>query len=138
MAFEGIKGAPETEFSEDFVQAMANRMAVSYHKYGPLAEAYPDKVDAIKSLYIRIDLYLNGGITKNGKVPPGNTEYLVDAANFAMIEFMRPRIPGAKFVPTDAGGSPGRVMNNGAQTTEGHGVRQHSDRVRDFYKKDGD
>ena len=36
-----------TEFSEEFVKGMRDRMAVSFYKYGPLSEAYPHKVDAI-------------------------------------------------------------------------------------------
>jgi hypothetical protein len=35
----------------------------------------------------------------------------MDAANFAMIEFMRPRREGARFEPTDSAGSPGRVWH---------------------------
>lgn len=33
----------------------------------------------------------------------GNTEFLADAANFLMIEFMYPSIEGAKYTPTDNG-----------------------------------
>ena len=32
----------------------------------------------------------------------GNAEFLVDMANFAMIEFMYPSIAGAKYTPTDS------------------------------------
>lgn len=87
-----------TEFSEDFIQKMKDRMIVSFHKYGPIALGYPSKVDAIGSLRDRLRMYAS----------TGNTEYLVDAANFAMIEFMLPRHPKAHFVGTDDSGSPGR------------------------------
>lgn len=90
---------PPSEFSERFVEYMRNRMEVSFHKYGPLKQAFPHKVDALKSLQLRIDKYLE----------TGNTEFLVDVANFAMIEFMRPAVRGAKFVPTDSSDSPGRI-----------------------------
>lgn len=93
-----------TEFSDDFVRKMQNAMCVSFYKYGPLADAYPSKVDAVASLKLRLDKY----------VETGNTEYLVDAANFAMIEFMRPRHPEAFYKATDADGSPGRVALNSA------------------------
>ena len=33
----------------------------------------------------------------------GNTEFLADIANFAMIEFMYPSIPGAHYEKTDSG-----------------------------------
>lgn len=76
-------------------------MEVSFHKYGPLKNAYPHKVDALKSLLLRIEKYRE----------TGNTEFLIDAANFAMIEFMRPSVKDAKFVATDSNASPGRIWN---------------------------
>lgn len=97
-------GIPETEFSEEFVTGMRNRMAVSYHKYGAVADAYPHKVDAIASLGVRLSRYAE----------TGNTEWLMDVANFCMIEFMHPRHPNAHFQGTDDDASPGRVsLRNG-------------------------
>ena len=93
----------ESEFSEPFVQGMKDRMVVSFYKYGPLANAYPEKVSAVASLTDRLRKYAE---TKN-------TEYLIDAANFAMIEFMHQAIEGAFFEGTDADGSPGRRARNG-------------------------
>ncbi len=87
-----------TEFSEEFVQGMRDRMVVSYYKYGPVAAAYPHKVSAIASLQDRIRKYAE---TKN-------TEFLIDAANFALIEFMNPSLEGAFFAGTDDDQSPGR------------------------------
>ena len=88
----------ETEFSEQFVQGMKNRMVVSNYKYGPIALAYPERVDAIGSLMERLRKY----------AADGNTEWLMDVANFAMIEFMYPRHPEAHFEGTDDDASPGR------------------------------
>ncbi len=96
-----LPSAASSEVSLDFMQGMADRMAVSFHKYGPIADAYPDKVNAIDSLIARLAKYR---ATKN-------KEYLMDAANFAMIEFMRPSVRGAFFKATDHEGSPGRVWN---------------------------
>ena len=96
----------ETEFSEDFVKGMQNRMIVSFHKYGPIKDAYPHKVNALKSLEIRINKYKE---TKN-------TEYLIDAANFLMIEFMYPSIEGAYFKGTDSNESPGRISTEDKHT----------------------
>jgi len=73
-------------------------MAMSFFKYGPVREAYPHKVSAIESLRRRLDRYEQSG----------NTEWLIDVANFAMIEFMYPSHPQAHFRPTDAAESPGR------------------------------
>lgn len=90
----------ETEFSEDFVQKMKNRMITSYYKYGKLADNYGGcNVDAIKSLKKRLDKYKEDG----------NTEWLVDVANFAMIEFMYPQHEQAHFKGTDSRESPGLV-----------------------------
>ncbi len=100
-------GILETECNEDFFRAMRDRMVVSWYKYGPVREAYPHKVDAIASLRDRLRLYLLGDKEKD--IKPGNTEYLVDIANFAMIEFMLPRHRNAHFEGTDDSGSPGRV-----------------------------
>lgn len=116
---------------------MANRMAVSYHKYGPVAEAYPEKVDAIESLKTRLKLYMEGGEVKGVKIEPGNTEYLMDVANFAMIEFMHPKHKKAFFKATDSNGSPGRNWNDGQVTDAAHGEQQQADAVNAFYANRG-
>ncbi len=92
-------GVPKSEFSPEFVQGMADRMSVSYFKYGLVADAYPARVDAIASLEKRLQKYKD----------TGNLEWLMDVANFAMIEFMRPKHPDAHYRPTDSKESPGRV-----------------------------
>jgi hypothetical protein len=94
------------EVSETFIEGMKKRMYVSYYKYGPLRNAFPHKVDALESLRLWLDEYSK----------TGNTEYLIDAANFCMIEFMFPRLPGAYFKPTDSDGSPGRILIDGEAT----------------------
>jgi hypothetical protein len=94
------KGIPETEFSPAFVQGMADRMAVSYCKYGAVKDA--GKVDKIASLRARLERYERDG----------NTEWLMDVANFAMIEFMHPRHPEAHFEATDSKASPGRKWDD--------------------------
>ena len=82
------KEVPEKEtFCSKFLQGMVNRMTVSHHKYGKCSEAYPDRVNAIKNLEERLKIYKK----------TGNTELLMDVANFAMIEFMFPRHKKAHF-----------------------------------------
>src|SRR4051812_17365910 len=90
---------PQSEFSEPFVQGMRERMAVSYYKYGAIKDGFPHKVNALESLRMRIDKYHD----------TGNTEFLIDVANFAMIEFMLPGHPRAHFKSTDSNESPGRA-----------------------------
>jgi hypothetical protein len=75
---------------------------VSFYKYGAVADGFPERMNALDSLQLRIDKYRE----------TGNVEYLVDAANFAMIEFMHPKHERAHYKATDVSGSPGRVSNN--------------------------
>ncbi len=104
---------PKSEFSHQFVEYMKNRMFISFNKYGPVADGFPHKVNAIESLHLRLKKYEE----------TGNTEYLVDAANFAMIEFMHPKHKNAHFEGTDNAGSPGRV------TTEGRITKRPNDEI---------
>lgn len=92
-------GAPSSEFSEEFVVGMRKRMAVSFHKYGKVEDAF-GKVDEIDSLITRLKRYQDDG----------NTEWLMDVANFAMIEWMQPAHPDAHYRPTDSDESPGRTV----------------------------
>lgn len=100
--------APESEVSVRFLQAMVDRMAVSFHKYGAVKDAYPHTLDALASLRDRLAKYAE----------TGNTEWLIDASNFAMIEYMYPSHPEAHFRATDAGESPGRISRNVGRTTK--------------------
>ncbi len=78
----------DTEYSKHFDELRKNRMEVSFHKYGPLRENYGNKlVSAVANLEKRLELYKQ----------TGNTEYLCDVANFAMIEYMYPQHEGAHF-----------------------------------------
>ncbi len=93
------------EFCERFAAGMRERMVASYFKYGPVEESQ-GKVDYMKSMHQRLKSYDE----------TGNTEFLMDAANFLMIEFMFPRHPAAYFAPTDSRESPGRVDVDGQRT----------------------
>jgi hypothetical protein len=87
-----------TEYSEDFDNKRKNRMVVSFYKYGHIRENYGNcEVDAVKTLKERLSLYEK----------TGNTEWLVDVANMAMIEFMYPQHPQAHFRATGSEESPG-------------------------------
>jgi hypothetical protein len=86
----------KSEYSEEFDILRKNRMIVSFHKYGPLRENYGNKlIKATDNLEKRLKLYKE----------TGNTEYLCDIANFAMIEFMFPQHSKAHF--NDISESPG-------------------------------
>lgn len=83
----------KTEYSEKFDEIRKNMMIMSYYKYGPLKDNYKTYkcMNAIENLKIRLQKYLD----------TGNTEYLADVANFAMLEFMNPQVEGAYYKPTD-------------------------------------
>ena len=95
MSDKSIESILKTEYSEKFDEIRKNMMVVSYYKYGSLQENYEKFkcMDAIGNIEKRLQKYRE----------TGNTEFLADVANFAMIEFMYPSIPGAKYTPTDSG-----------------------------------
>ncbi len=97
-----------SESSPEFLQGMINRMDVSFLKYGAVRDAFPFKVNALDSLKQRLKAYQE----------TGNTEYLMDAANFALIEWMCPSHEKAFFKATDSDGSTGRVWHSGPRKGE--------------------
>jgi hypothetical protein len=91
---------------ERFITRMRQAMEVSQHKYGNLEDAYPHKVNAIETLKDRLKKYEK----------TGNADYLVDVANFAMIEFVLPMNEKYHDKPTDGG--EGRKWLAGGRLTE--------------------
>jgi hypothetical protein len=79
------------------VQMAANRMCVSETKYGPLENNYPAPADALATLRERLQRYEE----------TGNTEWLLDVANMAVIEHLFPSHPEAHFRATGSEESPG-------------------------------
>jgi hypothetical protein len=84
-----------TEYCYHFDDIRKNQMVMSFYKYGPVSENYKSEktLDAIGNLKKRLQKYEE----------TGNTEFLADLANFAMIEFMYPQNPKAFYKPTDSG-----------------------------------
>jgi hypothetical protein len=128
--------SPNKQMDFDFLSGMAARMEVSFYKYGDYGVNYRGgeyskeflsglnkslrklvrkwkgqgttaNGNAVMFALERLLLYTAGGKTKSGTVRPGNTEYLMDAANGLMIEFRFPQVPNASFKATDDGKSPG-------------------------------
>lgn len=90
----------KTEFSDRFVQLMKNRMITSFYKYGPVKiNCENNLTNVVDSLKLRLDKYIQ----------TGNTEFLVDVANFAMMEYMYPQHENGHFTPTDSSESPGLI-----------------------------
>ncbi len=106
--------APASEVSREFVDRMDASMLVSYHKYGKVADAFPHKVNAIASLDKRLRLYKE----------TGNADYLIDIANFAMIEFMQPAHEEFHDDPTDGGEGRHWHASGPAREHNNHGDRK--------------
>ena len=88
------------EYSQEFDRLRRNRMEMSYYKYGPVRKNYATgNIQAIPTLKKCLEKYEE----------TGNTEYLVDAANYAMLEFMYPQHPQGHFRSTGSEESAGIV-----------------------------
>lgn len=85
------------DYSTEFDSLRQNAIVQSYYKYGWMSESYPELADAFGSLLKRVELYKQ----------TGNADWLVDIANFAMIEFMHPAHKGYHFRRTGSDESPG-------------------------------
>lgn len=73
-----------------FVQMMANRLSVGFYRYGPNSK---------KQNYLR---RIKGAIAHYDDT--GNTEFLIDAANYCWLEFDLPSHPRAHFECSDSHG----------------------------------
>lgn len=88
------------DYSERFDELRKHRVELSHIKYGRAARNFKTgNVDALATMELCIQKYRE----------TGNTEYLCDAANYAMFEFMFPQVPGAFFKATDSSESAGVV-----------------------------
>lgn len=87
------------DYSEEFDLLRRNRVAVSYHKYGPASKNFGEgRVDALATAELCIEAFKKDH----------NLEHLVDAANYLMFRYMYP-MPGESFRATDDSGSVGTV-----------------------------
>jgi len=89
----------KTEYSEEFDKLRKNRVNVSFYKYGAARDNFgAGRVDAIGSLELCLEKFKK----------TGNTEYLLDVANYAMFRYMYPML-GEFFKATDSSESAGTV-----------------------------
>lgn len=87
------------EYSKEFDEKRKSRVMVSFYKYGPAKKNFGEgRVDAIGSLELCLEKFKK----------TGNTEYLLDVANYAMFRYMFP-MPGEFFKATDSKDSAGTV-----------------------------
>lgn len=89
------------EYSKEFDEKRQNAIVTSYYKYGPAKKNFgKGTVDAIGCIELNLKMFKK----------TGNTEYLVDIANYAMLRYMYPQ-DGESYRPTDSNQSAGRVIN---------------------------
>ena len=83
-----------------FVKMMEHSIYMSFYKYGNARKTYPLLAQANKCVQERLDYYINGRPFKN--IAPHNKDYLIDVANFAMLEAMFPNSGSSPFAKPDA------------------------------------
>ena len=87
------------DYSLEFDRLRKNRVEVSTYKYGPSQKNFGEgRVDALKTAELCLEAFKKDG----------NTEHLVDAANYLMFRFMYP-LPGEEFRATGSSESVGTV-----------------------------
>lgn len=91
--------ASSGNYSLLFDRYRINRCNISLYKYGSAKKNFPNNVNALETAQLCIKKYLD---TKN-------KEYLCDAANYLMFEFMYPLEQGTYFKSTDSNDSAGIV-----------------------------
>lgn len=92
----------KTQWSPLFERYMRNRLVMGYFRYGSLRNKARrgTHYDSVGSAIRRLKAYLK----------TGNQEYLVDAANLCMVEFMVPSChPSPEWRPADDGEHTRRV-----------------------------
>lgn len=88
------------EYSEEFDNLRRNRVEMSFYKYGPARRNFgTGNVQAIPTMELCVKKYHE----------TGNREYLLDAANYLMFEYMFPQHPKAHFRATSSEESAGIV-----------------------------
>jgi len=80
------------DFSSAFIDKMKNAIVTSHFKYGWANKTYPELAQAYKCAKERLEEYEK----------THNKEYLVDVANFALLEFLYPAFSDARYSPTDS------------------------------------
>ncbi len=80
----------EQECGDGFCDMMDNRLVMGFLRYGPMKSTKPLFYDLEKARQ-RLELYEQDG----------NTEHLIDAANFCRCEFKRSRHPNKHFSARD-------------------------------------
>jgi hypothetical protein len=81
------------QFNQKFVDAMKRRMVMGAFRYGLVGTQKSLSIDYLRSAQRKLDAY----------VSDGNTEHLIDAANYMMLEHRFSRHPSKHFKAVDDG-----------------------------------
>ncbi len=100
ISFKWSASVPVDQIDVQFIQGMMDRRAVGFFKYGHVRDS---QTDGLKNAKARIKMYEK----------TGNTEFLIDAANYLNMEFQIPRHRKAHFRSTDSDESPGSIKIDG-------------------------
>lgn len=92
-AKEGLRSLALSEWSHEFERLMRNRLLMGRFRYGRLDRVEDTGYDRLGSAIKRIAHFQ----------ATGNKEFLVDAANLLMVEFMHTTHPQAHFHAIDDG-----------------------------------
>jgi len=91
---------PLDHIEVSFLQGMLNRMAFGFHNYGHSRRTH-HTFSGLENAKLRLAKY------EESK----NSEFLMDAANYCMIEFFRPSMADTFFRPTTKDESPGDIVD---------------------------
>lgn len=99
IVFYMLDSVPKDQIDRGFIQGMINRMCVGYFNYGPMRR-YDVRPNSLKNARIRLRTYEK----------TRNTEYLMDASNYCMMEFCVPSLSKTYFKETSKMESPGAIV----------------------------
>ena len=88
---EALREDPDLVRYMEAVQMIVNRVMHSYYKHPYISARFPDNVDALGCMQARLEEYKT----------TGNTEMLLDCANYCLIEAILPAHPNASFEVVD-------------------------------------
>jgi len=81
----------KTQWNNKFEKLCRNRLILGGYRYGEFSTESSKSCTSVEDIKLRLDLYLE----------TGNLEYLVDAANYTMLEFTYSRHNNAHFKSSD-------------------------------------
>lgn len=119
IEFNWPDSVPQDQIDIPFIQGMLDRMAQGFHNYGHMRR-YENQSNSLKNVIIRLCKYAGLDLVKVivneltahpvSLERSKNTEYLIDASNYCMMEFVKPCFDGAYFKSTSKEESPGAIV----------------------------